>query len=821
MISSHASPCQPRFRCTLAKSILATTVFGLVGVAATNGAASAAIPTNCVLGQNNVWGALTGGGISPAAGLPNSVGTTTAVMLFVDFPNAPAGAETTQSAYDLHVPTAKGLLDELSDHRFDLTVDTMSDAPWMRMPHTSTFYGFSDGVTGAEQIAYMTDAVNIAAFTGFDFHGYDEVFVVSSRSAGGAFPSTEAYRRGSASTIIAPGGVVIRAGATFGRTHNDRPNQAAWGLAHETMHTLGLPDLYKVPVSDPYEENFKYAGPWDLMSTTRSDSHLTTWQKAHLGWIDTDQIACVNAASSTFVLTPSELSGGLKAVVIKTGPTTAIVAENRQLIGADADQCDHGLLVYKVNSAATTGTGPLRVFPSEPENTVSPNWAQCGKLWNAPFDKRPGKNATFTSFTSGVTIAVTDSTNGGNLSVRVTLNPNLVLGIPIEANGTDPTDPIPPFISLDPARLVDTRPGQTTIDGAHSGSGRLTAGSTLAVAVAGRGAVAASAAAVALNVTVADPSSTGYLTVYPCDSPRPTASNLNYVVHGTIPNAVVTKLAADGTICLFTQSELDVIVDVDGYFPATTTYHPLAPARLLETRIGGTTIDGVQQGTGAAEANSVTVVHTAGRGGIPADASAAVLNVTITEPAAPGYATVYPCGTEPPTASSLNYTAGLTTPNLVIAKTGTNGDVCIYTQSVAHIVVDTDGYFPHVDPYIAITPGRVVDTRVGGTTIDGQSSGARIRPAGSITVVPVTLRAGLPIEASTAVLNVTVTEPAAAGYLTIYPCGIEPPHASNLNYTAGQTIPNAVITRISGTGDICIYNSERTQLIVDITGYYP
>ena len=820
MNSSAGVPRSRRLRRSISKLVLAAAMCGLGCLAVTSESALADVPVTCALGQNNVWGALTGVGISSVLGLPNSVGTTKAVMLFVDFPDAPAGAETTQSAYDLHVPAAKLWLDEVSDHRFDLTVDRMNGAPWLRMPRTATSYSFGDGVTGTEQTIYMTDAVNVAAFAGFDFHGYDEVFVVAARSTGAAFPSTEAFRRGFSSTIFAPGGVQIHAGATFGRTHNDRPNQAAWGLTHETMHTLGLPDLYRVPVSDAYEENFKYAGPWDMMSTTRSDSHLTTWEKAQLGWIDPDQIACANAASSTFVLTPSELSGGLKAVAIKTGPNTAIVAENRQLIGADADQCDHGLLVYKVNASAKTGTGPLRVFPSEPENTSSPNWAQCGKLWNAPFDKREGKTATFTSFASGVTIAVTDSVSGGNLTVRVTLAPNLILGVPTEANHTGATDPHAPFIALAPARLVDTRPGQTTVDGAQNGTGRLAAGSTLAVSVAGRGGVAANAAAVAMNVTVTNPSADGYLTAFPCDSPRPTASNLNYAAHGTIPNAVVTKLAADGTVCFYAQADLDLVVDVDGYFPATTTYHPLAPKRLFDTRAGGTTIDGAQQGAGAVAANSVTVVHTAGRGGIPADASAAVLNVTITEPADVGYASVFPCGTEPPTASNLNYTIGLTTANLVIAKTGTNGDVCIYSQSATHIVVDTDGFFPHADPYIAMTPGRLIDTRVGGTTIDGISVGARIRPAGSVTVVPVTLRAGVPIEITTAVLNVTVTEPTASGYLTIYPCGIDPPLASNLNYTAGQSIPNAVITRVSADGDICIYNSQPTQLIADITGYY-
>jgi len=55
----------------------------------------------------------------------------------------------------------------------------------------------------------------------------------------------------------------------------------------------------------------------------------------------------------------------------------------------------------------------------------------------------------------------------------------------------------------------------------------------------------------------------------------------------------------------------------------------------------------------------------------------------------------------------------------------------------------------------------------------------------------------------------------------VYPCGIEPPLASNLNFTVGQTIPNAVLTKIGTNGDVCILNSQPANLIADVTGYFP
>ena len=82
-------------------------------------------------------------------------------------------------------------------------------------------------------------------------------------------------------------------------------------------------------------------------------------------------------------------------------------------------------------------------------------------------------------------------------------------------------------------------------------------------------------------------------------------------------------------------------------------------------------------------------------------------------------------------------------------------------------------------------------------------------------------RAGVPTHASAAVLIVTMTGAQESGYATVYPCGGPPPSASNLNYVRGSTIPNAVVSQIGGDGKICIYTQSATDLLVDITGYFP
>jgi hypothetical protein len=382
------------------------------------------------------------------------------------------------------------------------------------------------------------------------------------------------------------------------------------------------------------------------------------------------------------------------------------------------------------------------------------------------------------------------------------------------------------LIAISPARLLETRQGSgaTTIDGQNLGAGLRPAGSITEIQVTGRAGVPDNATAAVLNVTVTDPQGPGFATVYPCGTTPPTASNLNYATGTTIPNNVITKIGDGGKVCIFTLAPTHLIADLTGYHPATATYTPIVPARLLETRqgSGATTIDGQNLGAGLRPAGSITEIQVTGRAGVPDNATAAVLNVTVTDPQGPGFATVYPCGTTPPTASNLNYATGTTIPNNVITKIGDGGKVCIFTLAPTHLIADLTGYHPATATYTPIVPARLLETRQGSgaTTIDGQNLGAGLRPAGSITEIQVTGRAGVPDNATAAVLNVTVTDPQGPGFATVYPCGTTPPTASNLNYATGTTIPNNVITKIGDGGKVCIFTLAPTHLIADLTGTF-
>jgi hypothetical protein len=214
----------------------------------------------------------------------------------------------------------------------------------------------------------------------------------------------------------------------------------------------------------------------------------------------------------------------------------------------------------------------------------------------------------------------------------------------------------------------------------------------------------------------------------------------------------------------------------------------------------------------------------AGRGGVPADAFAAAFNVTVVDALGDGFATLFPCGGSVPVASNLNYRSADVVANMVVSELG-DGDVCVYTDDATHLVVDVAGWFPAATssdpPFGGVRPARVLDTRQPNSTVDGISAGGGAISAGGIVEVTVAGRGGVPTNAGAVTLNVTVVSPFADGFATVYPCGQPLPVASNLNFRAGDVVPNAVVSRVGFDGGVCIYADASTQLLVDVTGWFP
>jgi hypothetical protein len=159
----------------------------------------------------------------------------------------------------------------------------------------------------------------------------------------------------------------------------------------------------------------------------------------------------------------------------------------------------------------------------------------------------------------------------------------------------------------------------------------------------------------------------------------------------------VAKVGVDGSVSIYNAAgNTHFVVDVAGYFLSDSNFSSLSPTRLVDTRSGRSTIDHLNEGTGAVGPGQSFRMSVLGRGGVPSSGvSAVVLNVTAVGPSAGGYATVYPTGEDVPNASNLNFSAGTTIPNLVVAKVGVDGSVSIYNAAGnTHFVVDVAGWFP-------------------------------------------------------------------------------------------------------------------------------
>ena len=208
---------------------------------------------------------------------------------------------------------------------------------------------------------------------------------------------------------------------------------------------------------------------------------------------------------------------------------------------------------------------------------------------------------------------------------------------------------------------------------------------------------------------------------------------------------------------------------VDGASAAAGSFVPLdAPQRLLDTRTGTATADGQFAGTGRQPAGSTLRLHVSGRVGVPAGADAEVLNLTAVDPTDAGFLTVFPCSAGRPNASNLNYAPSTNVANAVITKLGTNGDVCIYTFAATDLVADAAGYLP-AGSYVPLgAPQRLLDTRAGAATADGQFAGTGRLAAGSTMALHVAGRVGLAAGAGVVVLNLTAVDPSDAGFLTMF-----------------------------------------------------
>jgi hypothetical protein len=401
---------------------------------------------------------------------------------------------------------------------------------------------------------------------------------------------------------------------------------------------------------------------------------------------------------------------------------------------------------------------------------------------------------------------------------------------------------------LTPARVFDSRPG-IAVNDATPGPRPITgAGSTFDIKLLGLGGIPdapADVLGVVANITVTEPTATGYLNAYGKDAAAGTAAIINFVAGQTVPNLSIVRPGAEGklTIKLAAGSgTAHVVVDVFGWFSTSASadltgarLEPVTPGRIFDTRSG---LNRRSPDAPLAAREFVTVpirgvdsAEPATADIVPAstDVVGVVLNmagVNNTAASATTHLSVIPsnltAGASPSTAN-LNLARGQVKSNMVIVPVDpADGSIRVYNNSGStHVVLDVVGYLVkrrdetrsgRVVPLGA--PYRVFDTRE--AQWDSVPLGAGQAEdwsfadfAGSVTIGGVAVGKQLGVIGNLTSASLTRQYPTVpvASFLTVYPSDAAVrPTSANLNMTEGPPTPNMVIMKYSSTTTVRVYN---------------
>jgi RHS repeat-associated protein len=370
---------------------------------------------------------------------------------------------------------------------------------------------------------------------------------------------------------------------------------------------------------------------------------------------------------------------------------------------------------------------------------------------------------------------------------------------------------------LTPARIADTDTGS----GKPYAGQPIGPGGTLNVQATGMGGVPSTGvSAVVVNVAQITDTSATYLTVFQTGITRPATSNVNAVAGGAdATNEVTVPVGTNGQISIYNQAgTTNVIVDVLGYYSAGGAgMNTITPTRIADTRTGS----GQPYAGQPIPARGTLTVQVSGTAGIPTTATTAILEATVVTPTAGGYLTAYPAGITRPGISNLDYQVGVTLTKEIDADLGTSpsGAVTFYNSATVpvNLILDVAGYINSVgDSLTPLTSARIADTRTG----SGQNDAGKTMAANTALTIQAAGQGGVPANARSVVVNMTVPGNTTTGYLTAYPSGTHPATTS-VTYSPGAIAFNQVTVALSPTGSFTIWNAGGTaDVVIDVMGSY-
>jgi subtilase family serine protease len=313
-------------------------------------------------------------------------------------------------------------------------------------------------------------------------------------------------------------------------------------------------------------------------------------------------------------------------------------------------------------------------------------------------------------------------------------------------------------------------------------------------------------------------------TPYPASNLYAGTAHLNDVVGGNNDikwhSCTVTYLC-NGVVGYDGPTGLGTPAGTIAFNDPKSSYVPLNPTRLLDTRIGM----GLSGTFGSHVARTFAVAG--GSSGVPGNATAVTGNLTVTAQTAVGYLYVGPVAMNYPTSSTLNFPLGDDRANAVTVALGSGGTLSVTyvangSSATTHVVFDVTGYFtPDTTgaTYIPLNPTRLLDTR-DGTGLSG-TFGSHV--ARTFAVSGGT--SGVPGNATAVTGNLTVTGQTAVGYLYMGPVAMNYPTSSTLNFPLGDDRANAVTVALGSGGTLSVTyvangSSATTHVVFDVTGYF-
>jgi hypothetical protein len=244
------------------------------------------------------------------------------------------------------------------------------------------------------------------------------------------------------------------------------------------------------------------------------------------------------------------------------------------------------------------------------------------------------------------------------------------------------------FSATAPARYEPV--ATTRLFDSRTSTGQLPAGSIVRVDTRGVGGAGADSTGASLTIHALDPVHAGFVTMWPCDQPRPWASSANVNLGGQVTNYADIAVSASGEACVFISAPMDLAVDMNGWYgaSATTDFHAVTPFRIADTREG-------QPWNGPFARNVGREITVAGLGSLPATGvvRSVAAQFTAVDGTRAGYVTVHPCLSPVPDLSMLRYVERTNVAALVNTRLDGGGRWCLMTNGSADLVIDVSGWF--------------------------------------------------------------------------------------------------------------------------------